>query len=159
MQGRTNNAKVPPMPNIASVLKIEITRLARKEARAATQTLKSTVLANRAEIAALKRRADNLERELKQVRKSTTQVPRRPVANETQDKQFRFSAKRLASHRRRLGLSANDLGLLLSTSGQSIYNWEAGTTRPRANHFAGIAAIRRMTKKDAAALLASLRDR
>jgi DNA-binding transcriptional regulator YiaG len=147
------------MPNIASVLKIEITRLARKEVRAATQTLKSTVLAYRSEIAALKRRADSLERELKRVRKATTQVSRRPVANETQDKQFRFSAKRFASHRRRLGLSANDLGLLLSTSGQSIYNWEAGTTRPRSNHFAGIAAIRRMTKKDAAALLAPLRDR
>ena len=44
------------MPNIASVLKEEVVRLARKELKAATEGLKKAVAAHRSEIAALKRR-------------------------------------------------------------------------------------------------------
>ena len=69
----------------------------------------------------------------------------------------RFSAKSLASQRRRLGLSAHDCGLLLGTSGQAVYNWEAGKARPRAKHMPAIAALRTLGKKDAMAVLASRR--
>jgi DNA-binding transcriptional regulator YiaG len=67
----------------------------------------------------------------------------------------RFSAKRLAAHRRRLGLSAGDFGLLLGVSAQSIYNWEEGKARPRAKHMPTIAALRTLGIKQAAALVAS----
>jgi DNA-binding transcriptional regulator YiaG len=70
---------------------------------------------------------------------------------------LRFSAKGLASQRRRLGLSALDIGLLVGTSGQSIYNWEEGTARPRAKYLPAIAALRTMGKKEAAERLALLR--
>ena len=67
----------------------------------------------------------------------------------------RFSAKRLAAQRQRLGLSADAVGLLVGTSGQSIYNWEAGKARPRASHLAAIAALRTLSKTQAADILAS----
>ncbi len=70
---------------------------------------------------------------------------------------LRFTAKGLASQRRRLGLSALDCGLLVGASGQSIYNWEEGKARPRAKHLSAIAALRTLGKKDAAARLSSLR--
>ena len=70
---------------------------------------------------------------------------------------IRFSAKSLASQRRRLGLSAAECGLLVGTSAQSIYNWEAGKVRPRARHLVAIAALRTLGKKDAAAHLAARR--
>jgi DNA-binding transcriptional regulator YiaG len=84
-----------------------------------------------------------------------------PMANghddESADASFRFSAKGLASHRKRLGLSAHDCGLLLGASGQSVYKWEEGEVRPRAKHMPAIAALRAMGKKEAAARLAQLR--
>ena len=63
----------------------------------------------------------------------------------------------VASHRRWLALSADDVGLLMGTSGQSVYNWESGKARPRAKHLAAIATLKAMGRKEAAAKLASLR--
>jgi DNA-binding transcriptional regulator YiaG len=147
---------MPHMANIASLLKTEIARVARKQVRAETSVLKKTVGTYRAEIAALKRRAQALESEIRrlskaQARTETVEAPTKP------ERKLRFTAKGLASQRRRLGLSAADCGLLLGTSGQSIYNWEEGKARPRARFLAAIAALRTMGKKEAASRLAALR--
>jgi DNA-binding transcriptional regulator YiaG len=144
------------MANIASLLKSEIARIARKEVRTETMGLKKAVSAYRAEIAALKKLARTLEVELRRLGKSHAKAA--PVEAPAQRMQrLRFTAKGLASQRRRLGLSAHDCGLLLGTSGQSIYNWEDGKARPRAKHLPAIATLRSMGKKDAAAKLAALR--
>jgi DNA-binding transcriptional regulator YiaG len=142
-----------PMPNIASVLKSEITRIARKEIRAEVDGLKKTVSGHRSEIAALKRRAQSLEQELKRVQKSMPKPESLPI--EETGRTQRFSAKGLASQRQRLGLSADAVGILIGTSGQSVYNWEAGKARPRASHLAAIAALRGLSKTQAAEILVS----
>ena len=66
----------------------------------------------------------------------------------------RFSGKGLAAQRKRLGLSAAEMGVLLGCAGQSVYKWEQGTTRPRASQMPAIAALRKLGKKEAAAKLA-----
>lgn len=144
------------MANIASVLKSEISRVARKEVRAETLALKKAVATYRAEIASLKRRTQGLEQEVRRLRKTTAQVTP-PAENETPAQTLRFSAHGLAAQRKRLALSAHDFGLLVGTTGQSIYKWEAGKARPRARLLPAIAALRTMGKKEAAARLASLR--
>ena len=58
------------MSNIASVLKAEIARVARKEMRTETQSLKKAVSQYRSQIAALRRRVDTLERQLRRVGKA-----------------------------------------------------------------------------------------
>jgi hypothetical protein len=58
------------MANIASLLKAEISRVARKQVRADTLGLKKVVGVYRAEIAALKRRAQALELELRRLSKA-----------------------------------------------------------------------------------------
>ncbi|HMO44498.1 MAG TPA: hypothetical protein PKB14_00540 [Rubrivivax sp.] len=144
------------MTNLASLLKTEISRVARKEVRAETASLKKAVGKYRAEIAALKRRAQALELELRRLGRAHAQAA--PAQEQAQPAQkLRFTAKGLASQRRRLGLSAQDIGLLVGASGQSIYNWEEGKAHPRAKHLPAIAALRTMGKKEAAARLASLR--
>ena len=145
------------MPNIASLLKSEIARVARKEVRGETVQLKKAVSAYRSEIAQLKRRAQALEQQLRRLTKRAGKAE--PVANGHDDpsQPFRFSAKGLASHRKRLGLSAHDCGLLLGASGQSVYKWEEGEVRPRAKHMPAIATLRAMGKKEANARLAELR--
>jgi DNA-binding transcriptional regulator YiaG len=118
------------MPNIAALLKTEIARLARKEVRAQTGTLKRAAGTYRSEIAALKRRTDAIERQLRHAQKAQHSAP--SAEPKKQDAGLRFSPKGLASHRKRLGLSASDMGKLLGASGQSVYKWESGEARPRA---------------------------
>lgn len=72
------------------------------------------------------------------------------------EQNFRYSAKGLASHRKRLALSAEQFGALLGVSGQSIYKWEAGKARPRAAQLQSIAAIRSIGKREAAKRLEAL---
>lgn len=145
------------MPNIASILKSEISRVARKEVRSETLGLKKAVSAYRTEIAALKRRTQALEQALRRLGKASAKVAPAATA-EASSRALRFSAKSLASQRRRLGLSADDCGLLVGASGQSIYNWEAGNARPRAKLLPAIAALRHLGKKEAAARLAAVRE-
>lgn len=141
------------MPNIASVLKEEIARVARKEVRADTQPLKKSSASHRSDIAALKRRIAALEQMVKRLGRQgggkAAKADAGPPAGS-----FRFSAGGLMAQRKRLGLSAAEAGKLLGVSDQSVYKWENGKTRPRASQFAAIAALRGMSKKQAAARLA-----
>lgn len=145
------------MPNIAAVLKDEISRIARKEVRSETLALKKAAATHRSEIVALKRRTHALEQQLRRLARQRSESGPAAKKDEAQGP-TRFSAKGLASQRRRLGLSAADCGLLLGTSGQTIYNWEEGKARPRTKHLAAIVALKTLGKKAAATHLQSLRE-
>jgi DNA-binding transcriptional regulator YiaG len=146
------------MANIASLLKSEISRVARKEVRAETAGLKKALSSSRSEIAALKRRVLALESELRRLSKASGKAAGKAAAagDAAPARAQRFSAKGLASQRKRLGLSAHECGLLVGASGQSIYNWEDGKARPRAKHLQALAGLRGLGKKDAAARLSAL---
>ena len=140
------------MPNIASILKAEISRVARKEVRAEIETLKKASVAHRASIAELRRQVNALEKELRRVAKGVT----RSAAASDSDHETaastkrRFSAIRLAAHRANLGLSAAVYGQLVGVSGQTIYHWEQGKARPRAAQLENLAAVRDLGARDIA---------
>ena len=141
------------MPNVATILKIEISRVARKEIKTEVDALKKASNRYRSDIAALKRQVALLERELQ--RESRLKDGRGSSASkEAAAGSHRFSAKGLASHRKRLGLSAEALGKLIGVSGLSIYHWEGGKSHPRAKHLPAIAALRALGKKQAHEVLA-----
>lgn len=143
------------MPNLASMLKSEIARVARRELRAELQGLKKASAAYRGEIARLKRRIGALEQQVKRL--AARPGREAPAADdEESDQKLRFSAKGLASQRKRLGLSAEAFGALIGASGQSVYKWESGKIRPRARHLPRIAELRGMGKREAAARLQAL---
>lgn len=144
------------MPNIANVLKSEISRIAKKELRLELVTLKKAHASFRTDIALLKRLTHGLERSLRLASKSR-QAPPNVEPHEPTTTGSRFSAKSLASQRQRLGLSAAECGLLIGSSGQAVYNWEAGKARPRANNLAAIAALRTLGRRSAAELVAARR--
>ena len=146
--------RMPDM-NIATALKSEIIRLARKELRSEAQALKKAANHHRAEIAALKRRVLELEKQLRRQAR-TASARNEAEADETEIRKIRFSAKGLAAQRKRLGLSASDIGLLVGASGQSVYNWESGQNRPRASQLPAIAELRTLGKRDALAKLEAL---
>lgn len=142
------------MPNIAAAFKEEITRLARKELRANTDSLKKAVASYRSEIASLKRRMQALER---QVAKGSKKPAAAAPAEEAEESQsLRFRPEGLKKHRQRLGLSAADVAKILGVSGLSVYKWESGKTRPRAKQLQSIAQLRSMGKKEAAKRLEDL---
>jgi DNA-binding transcriptional regulator YiaG len=142
---------VSSMPSFSSILKSEITRLARKEVKAAIEPLRKANGAYRRDIAALKRELACLQRETKSLVR-----PARAARQDDNGRIARFSAKGLKSLRARLGLSASDFGRLVSASGQSIYNWEAGKASPRATQQAAIAAVRGIGKREAVKRLESM---
>ena len=154
------------MPDIANVLKAEITRLARKELKQDATSLKKAVSAQRSEIVALKRRLQEVEKLVQKLAKtSTISVVAKRVAPEPEAELAegssagrRFSAKGLAANRKRLEVSAADFGLLVGASGQTIYAWESGNSKPRAGALNAIAALRGIGKRQVAERLAALKQ-
>lgn len=145
------------MPNLATLLKSEIARVAGKQIRAETLALKKAMAGHRKDVAELKRRIRALEQELRLVKAGAPKTaPKAEIAAATHAS-MRFSAKGFAAHRKRLNLSAAHCGLLVGASGLSIYKWESGQSRPRAKYMPLIAAFRSLGKKDAALKLSSLR--
>lgn len=144
------------MPNLAIALKAEISRLARKEARSEIEPLRKAMLQQRGHIASLRREVEALQRAVKRTG-SEARVSKGTRSKSGDDEQsLRFRAGGLASHRKRLGLSAADFGRLLGVSGQSIYKWEAGEVKPRRAQLQTIAAIRKIGKREALARLSTL---
>lgn len=143
------------MANIAGMLRQEIVRLARKEIRNQTDTLKKISAQYRKDIAELKRRVIDLQRRLAPLEKQSLRNTSAPTL-EAEAGHVRFTAKGLRSQRQRLGLSAADYGKLVGVTGQSIYSWEREVSRPRQQQVAKIAAIRHLGKKEACARLEQL---
>ena len=143
------------MQNLAHALKDEITRLAKKEIKSQISTLRAASARYRREIAELKRLAKDLEKRLthieQQERRRVRKAPSPELAEGT-----RFSPRGLTSHRARLGLSAADYGLLTGVSGQMIYKYERGETKPRAPQLAKLVAVRGLGKREALHRLALL---
>jgi chromosome segregation ATPase len=145
------------MPNIGSVLKSEMSRVARKELRAETQQLKKTVTQYRGQIAQLRRRLQTLEAQVKRLAKggSGRAAAAAPADDDEDGPSLRFSAKGLAAQRKRLGLSAAAVAKILGVSALSVYKWESGKTRPRARQLEAISGLRKMGKREATARLAA----
>lgn len=140
------------MANLSSVLKSEITRLARKEVKGAVDALRKANSAHRRDIAELKRQISSLQRELKASTRAAEPVTE---AGET-PRRTRFVAGGLKALRARLGLSASEFGRLIGASGQSVYNWEAGKAVPRSNQQAALASVRSLGKREAARRLEAM---
>jgi DNA-binding transcriptional regulator YiaG len=143
------------MPNIATALKEEILRLARKEVRRQTSVLRKTSAQYRKDIAEMKCRVSNLQRRIIPLEKQVLKSAPSQTA-ETNADHVRFTAKGLRSHRKRLGLSAANYGKLIGVTGQTIHSWEQETSRPRKQQVARIALLRNLGKRDAYARLEQL---
>lgn len=136
------------MANLSSVLDERIRRLARREINRGTRSARRLTAQHRRDIAALKRQVAELQKIVdflqEQEKRRVAQQPVEPAPVNG----VRFRADGLKSHRSRLGLSAGDYGKLLGVSGQAVYNWENGVSRPRPEQVAKLAAVRRLGKRE-----------
>lgn len=143
------------MPNIAAVLKEEIARIARREIREEVAQLRKASASYRSDIAELKRRNKDLEQVVRRLQKVAGNSAR--SSKQEPETSFRFTAKKFAAERSRLGLSAADFGLLLGASDQSVYKWEQDKVKPRGRNLQAIAVMHGIGKREAAVRLASLK--
>ena len=136
------------MSNIATVLKEEITRLARKELKAGTSVIRKANSQYRRDIASLKRQVSELTKRVAYLERRERQ-PANTAAPEKLAEGRRFSRQGLKTHRDKLGLSAADYADLVGVSAQTVYNWEQGKSKPRDAQLAALVAVRDLGKRDA----------
>jgi DNA-binding transcriptional regulator YiaG len=146
------------MQNFAAALKDEIRRLARKEIRAQVSAMKRAVGQYRHDIARIKRQLAACQRQLARVSTGSRAADKESEsADATLPPRNRFSSRSVRAQRRRLRLSAADFGRLVGVSGQTIYQWEQGKSRPRRSQFAALVALRSTRRRDALARLGTKR--
>jgi DNA-binding transcriptional regulator YiaG len=141
------------MANFASQLKGEIARIAKKAGKAETESLKAASSRYRSDIAALKKKVAELERAIKKLSSAARSAGQEKPAPDGAQENLRFRADGFITLRKKLGLSAGDMGKLLGVSGQSVYKWEQGRAKPQAKQLKTIATARTMGKKQVQAIL------
>jgi DNA-binding transcriptional regulator YiaG len=134
------------MLGVLSHLNDHIKKLARRELKPLLMEAKKRTSEHRRAIALLKREVAALKRDMSVSRKHSSQEPEVPQ-QVLQKSRLRIDG--LKAHRQRLGLSAKDYGKLMGVSGLTIYNWEAGKSKPRRSQLAGIVSVRGIGKREA----------
>ncbi len=144
------------MPNLQSVLRQEIRRLARKEIRSELEATKKAVARHRREIAELKRRNKALERTVSYLESRETKRLKAGPSKAEPPKGTRFSVRSLKAQRRKSGLSQEDYARLVGVSKTTIYQWERGRTKLGGKHLATLVSLRGIGKREAQKRLALL---
>lgn len=144
------------MPNIMTALNEEIRRLARKEIRVMVGATQKAVAQYRRDIADLKRQLNRQDKKVEKLKKQLIEQGFEREKIEDDDASgSRFSARSVKAQRSRLGLSAVNYGKLVRVSSLTIYNWEAGKSRPRKAQLEALVSIRGIGKREAVARLKS----
>ena len=139
--------------NIAQVLKAEISRISKKEAKALSSPTRSAAIQLKKTVAALKTRMAVLEKEVQRltvlaVNLAATQPA--PAAEEPEARGW-ISGKGVKSLRKKTGLSQKEFGKLTGVSLSAVVQWESksGMLKLRDKTKKAIMAIRGIGKAEA----------
>jgi len=141
------------MSNVAKVLKAEIARISKREAKSATQGIGKSNTWLRKTVADLKKRMLVLEKENKRlgaiVKKYQVESP--PKADQEEGKKARFTGRGIRALRKKLRLSHADFGKLVGTTTGAVYLWEKkdGPLSLRDKTKAAILSVRGLGAKEA----------
>ena len=144
------------MANIMSVLKSEITRLARKEAKQVVAPVKKASANYRGLIAGLRKQIDVLQKEVAALRRAAPKAENALASAQEPQGRFWITGKGVKALRKRLGLTQAQFGKLAGVSVPTVIKWEGAKGKAPIRLKAAIArlqAIRGMGKKQAAEIL------
>ena len=143
------------MPNLATLLKEEISKIVRKEVQDQVRELQKTVREQRDALARLEKQSGPAKAKAaakpaatkpaatkSAAAKPAAKVSKAPAGDKR--KQIRISPNTIKKHRKRLKLSQAELGELLNVSTNTVLRWEAGTSKPRSKHLSGLGQLRSM---------------
>lgn len=138
------------MPNIAAVLRTEITRLARRTLRPLCVPIKKDVAALKRALVQQKRLCARLARDnARLVADLDTRVAAPPTMSEKDLRSARISPRLVKSQRARLGLSRKAFARLLGVSAGAVVTWEGGRSKPGPAAKAALVAVRKLGKREA----------
>jgi DNA-binding transcriptional regulator YiaG len=141
------------MLNVVKILKAEIARISKREAKSATQGIGKSNTWLRKVVADLRMRVVLLEKENKHlgatVKKYQVESPQE--SDQEESSKARFTSRGIRSLRRRLRLSQADFGKLLGTTPYAVYLWEKkeGALRLRDKTKAALFSIRGLGAREA----------
>jgi len=148
------------MSNVVKILKAEIARISKKEAKTATQGIGKSNTWLRKTVADFKKRLVVLEKENKRlvaaIKKYKVEQPE--MVDVEQGKKARFTSRGIRALRKKLRLSQADFGKLLGTTPHAVYLWEkkAGALNLRDRTKAAILSVRGLGAREAKEKLAEL---
>ena len=137
------------MPDFKLTFQEEVRRLARKEVKAASETL----AAQQKTIRELTKRVDALEKKQAVPVAQKADKPEEPAVAVKSGK-ARFSPKTIIKFRKKYGISQKGFAALLGVATFTVSHWELGKNRPRATQVAAISALTKLGKRKVVALLA-----
>ncbi len=147
------------MPKLAEVLRGEIIRISRREARIATAGIREAKIRLTKTVADLKRKIAKLQGENKWlVAAEKKRLAQKPQIAPEASKKARLTSKGIRRLRRKLGVSQADLAKLLGASTQTVHMWETkeGPLRLRGNTLAAVLSARDMGAREAKRRIAEI---
>ena len=141
--------------NVMSVLKAEISRLAKKEAKAVVSPVKKASATYRSLLAGLRKQVDALQREVASLKKAVP-APEKALAAKTEPEgRFWITGKGVKAMRKRTGLTQEKFGKLVGVSVPTVVNWEKakGKLNLRKATAGALQALRGKGKREVAEML------
>lgn len=125
--------------NIAQVLKAEISRISKREAKVLSSPTRSTTIILKKDVADLKVRLSILEKGNKELQKQVaTLIASQPKPIEQPEGKAWISGKGVKALRKKLGLTREEFAKLTGVSSHGVYLWESKS---------GMLKLRNATKK------------
>lgn len=149
------------MANVAGVLKAEISRISRKEVKAAVKGISKSNVTLKKTVVDLKRRLTQLERDNKRLKATQTKHHAPTLAIPADEvKRARLTSKGIRTLRKKLGLSQVAFGKLVGATHQAVYLWESkeGNLNLRPKTKAALLALRGIGVREAKRRLAEGQD-
>ena len=142
------------MPNIATVLKQEIQRLSRREARALVGPVRNALLRERKSVAALRARVASQGKEMERLQARMRAVgSMRPTVSDDTLRKTRWRKDTVRAIRTSLGVSQAEFAQLVGVSANAVYQWESSRSSPQQKYRTVMLGLRGMGKRDARRLL------
>lgn len=142
------------MSNVMKELKSEISRLAKKEAKAVVSPVQKASATYRGLIAGLRKQLDALQKEVASLKKAMPKAEKALTATEPEGR-FWISGKGVKTLRKRMGLTQALFGKLADVSAVTVIKWEArkGKINLRKAAAGKLQGLRGIGKRQAAEML------
>ena len=142
--------------NAMSVLKAEISRLARKEAKAVVSPVQKASASYRGLIAGLRKQVASLQKEVAMLKRAAP-APEKVLATKTEPAgRFWITGQGVKAMRKRTGLTQEKFGNLVGVSVPTVVNWEKakGKLNLRKATAGTLQSLRGKGKREVAEILA-----
>ena len=140
------------MAKIESIIKSEITRLAKHEVRKVFRPLRKEVWGMKLKLSNLIKNFTVLDRLAKEASKGKSTEPKLEASPE-EVKTSRLTPERIAGLRKKLGISQREMGVLVGATTGAVLSWEKGKFRPQGEKKAALVALRKIRKRDVKKML------